>query len=125
CAPAPIYVFYGYGNITILFDSERTEARVAEIERKKEHALAVLKALGDRTRLEILRLIAQHEDQINGKRLAAKLKLSPSAVSRHLAQLKEAGLLVESSPDNRAITYRLQREALTGLPDVLLEVFYH
>lgn len=124
-AGSPVYMFYGYGNITVLFDSERTEARMAQIAQNKERALEVLKALSDSSRLDILRLIAQQEGRMNGKRLAAKLNLSPSAVSRHLTQLREAGVIVEETRDNRTITYRLQREALTSLPDRLLDFLYH
>jgi len=124
-AGSPVYMFYGYGNITVLFDSERTEARVAQIAQNKERALEVLKALSDSSRLDILRLIAQQEGRMNGKRLAAKLNLSASAVSRHLAQLRDAGVIVEETRDNRTITYRLQREALTSLPDRLLDFLFH
>ena len=117
----PVLVFYGYGNVTILFDSERTGPRTVQIEQSKTRALGVLKALGDGSRLDILRLIARHEGTINGKRIAEKLNLSASAVSRHLAQLKEAGLVVEETQDNRTITYQLQREIVTTLPDRVLD----
>ena len=116
-----VLMFYGYGNVTILFDSERSGPRAAQIEESKTRALGVLKALGDGSRLDILRLIARHEGAMNGKRIAEKLDLSASAVSRHLAQLKEAGLVVEETQDNRTITYRLQRETVTSLPDRVLE----
>ncbi|MCL4237555.1 MAG: winged helix-turn-helix domain-containing protein [Anaerolineae bacterium] len=121
----PVLVFYGYGNVTILFDSERTGPRAAQIEESKARALSVLKALGDGSRLDILRQIAGHEGRMNGKRIAEKLNLSASAVSRHLTQLKEAGLILEETQDNRAITYRLQREAITGLPDRVLDYLLH
>lgn len=123
--PSSIFMFYGYGSVTVLYDSERTEARRAEIERGKEQALAVLKALGDSSRLEILRLIARHEGMMHGKKIAAHLELSASAVSRHLNQLKDAGLIAEESQDNRTITYRLQREAITSLPDRIMDYLYH
>ncbi|MBP8974225.1 MAG: winged helix-turn-helix transcriptional regulator [Anaerolineae bacterium] len=121
----PVLMFYGYGNVTILFDSERTGPRAAQIEESKARALGVLKALGDNSRLDILRLIARHESRMNGKRIAEKLNLSASAVSRHLAQLKEAGLILEEAQDNRTITYRLQREAITSLPDRVLDYLLH
>jgi DNA-binding transcriptional ArsR family regulator len=118
-------MFYGYGNVTILFDSEMTEARLAEIERGKEQAINSLKALGDNSRLDILRLIAHSEGKIHGKKIAESLSLSASAVSRHLTQLKDAGLIAEESQDNRTITYRLQKDTITGLPDKLLDYLYH
>ncbi|MBN1200945.1 MAG: winged helix-turn-helix transcriptional regulator [Anaerolineae bacterium] len=122
---SPVLIFYGYGNVTTLFDAERTEARRAEIERNKQQALVVLKALGDSSRLDILQLIAHYSGQMHGKKIAAKLNLSASAVSRHLAQLKDAGLIDEESHDNRTITYRLQRDVITTLPDHVLEYLYH
>ena len=118
-----VLMFYGYGNVTIFFDSERTESHTEEIERTKEEALGTLRALSDGTRLNILRLIARMEGQIHGKMIAAKLDLSASAVSRHLALLKEGGLIVEEPHDNR-ITYRLQKEAITTLPDKVLDFLY-
>jgi DNA-binding transcriptional ArsR family regulator len=122
---APVLVFYGYGNVTVLFDSERSGPRAAQIEQSKARALGVLKALSDGSRLDILRLIARHEGAMNGKRIAEKLNLSASAVSRHLAQLKEAGLVVEETQDNRTITYQLQRETVTTLPDRVLDYLLH
>lgn len=121
----PAYFFYGYGNVTILFDSERTESRLEELKQTKEHTLTLLKALGDNSRLDILRLIALSEGQYSGKKIAAKLKLSASAVSRHLGQLKEAGLIVEESEDNRTITYQFQSDVVKSLPDKLLDLLYH
>ena len=118
------FMFYGYGNVTVLFDSEQTESRLAEIERGKQQAVAVLKALGDPSRLDILRLVAHFEGSIHGKKIAAKLELSASAVSRHLNQLKDAGLLMEETADNRTITYRLQRDVITSLPERLLDYLY-
>ncbi|MBN1562826.1 MAG: winged helix-turn-helix transcriptional regulator [Anaerolineae bacterium] len=123
--PSPVYIFYGYGNITVIFDSERTEARLAEVEQSKESLLAAFKALSDGSRLDILRLITQHEGTMNGKMIAKKLSLSAPTVSRHLGQLKEAGIITEESTDNRTITYKLQREAVQQLPDVLLEYLWH
>lgn len=115
-----VYMFYGYGNVTILFDCARTEARLAQLENTKHEVLAVAKALGDSTRLNILQLIAQHEGHIHGKKIASMLNISTSAVSRHLTQLREAGLIVEEH-ENRIITYHLQRDAIQNLPERLLD----
>lgn len=123
--PTPVVIFYGYGNITVVFDSERTQERLAQIEQGKDHALAILKALGDSSRLDIVRQIARREGMINGKQIAAKLKLSASAVSRHLGQLKEAGVITEETRDNRAITYYVQWDALKTLPDLLTDYLRH
>ncbi len=118
-----VLMFFGYGNVTVLFDSQRTQAHAVEMEQAREEALSALRALSDGTRLKILRLISRMEGEIHGKMIAAKLELSASAVSRHLALLKEGGLLVEEPRDNR-ITYRLQKEAITSLPDKVLDYLY-
>ncbi len=123
--PGSVFMHYGYGNVTVLFDSERTEARQAEIQRHREQILTIFKALGDSSRLDIMRQIAQHEGTLHGKKIAAKLNLSPSAVSRHLSQLKDAGLILEESQDNRTITYRLNMEMLKALPEHLWETLYN
>lgn len=117
-------IFYGYGNITILFDSERTAARADEVKRNRQDVLDVTKALSDGTRLEILRLISHAEGNIHGKMIAAKLEISTSAVSRHLNQLRDSGLITEIH-DNRVINYALVRETVTQLPDKLLDFLFY
>ena len=62
---------------------------------------------------------------MNGKAIAKKLNLSAPTVSRHLGQLKEAGIISEESADNRTITYTLQREAIFDLPDTLMDYLWH
>jgi DNA-binding transcriptional ArsR family regulator len=122
--PRNVFMFYGYGKIIVLFDCERTEARIAEIERTKDEVLQTLRGLGDENRLKILRLIAHAEGQIHGKKIAHRLDLSPATVSRHLAQLKDGNLISEESLDKRTIVYRLKKETLTALPDVLMDYLY-
>ena len=84
----------------------------------------MLRALADENRLKILRLISEEELAYNGRKIAEKLKLSPSVVSRHLGQLKDAGLVIEHSPDNRNILYIAQREKISELPQILLRYLY-
>ncbi len=123
--PSQVFMLYGYGNVTVLFDSERTAALVAEMQQHKERLLATFKALGDGSRLDILRMIAQHEGMINGKKIAEHLDLSAPTVSRHLTQLRDAGLIAEESQDNRTITYYIQRDAIQALPKALLDLLHH
>ncbi len=120
-----VLMFYGYGNITILFDCNMTEDRRTAIELARAEALSTLKGLGDDTRLKILNLIAKDEGHYSGKLLASRLGLSASAVSRHLTQLKEGRLIVEATEDNRTITYRLHKETITALPEKLLDYLFN
>jgi DNA-binding transcriptional ArsR family regulator len=122
--PSRVYRFFGYGNVTILFDPQFTEERKIAIEQAKDEAMATLKALNDETRLEILRLIVQHhKGHPHGKILAEKVGFSPSAVSRHLALLKDGNLIAEE-PQKNLIAYRFQKETLFSLVDKLLDYLY-
>lgn len=121
--PSRVYQFFGYGNVTVLFDPRFNEARIEGLKMAKQEASATLKALDDERRLEILRLIAQHGGKINGKAIAERLNISPSAVSRHLALLQEGNLIVEEQHKN-TITYQFQRETLSTLVEKLFDYLY-
>jgi DNA-binding transcriptional ArsR family regulator len=121
---AQSYVFFGYGNVTFLFDSLLSEERVTVINASKEQALEIAKALGDSTRLNILRLIAQDGHHMHGKRIAEKLDISPSAVSRQLGQLRDSGLIAEEPQSNQTVAYHLITEAITSLPDKILDYLF-
>jgi DNA-binding transcriptional ArsR family regulator len=121
---APSYLFFGYGNVTVLFNSEATLARISEIEQRKDQALLVTKALSDTTRLNIMKLIAGHDGFMHGKRIAEKLDLSPSSVSRQLAQLRDSGLVSEERHDDQTVTYWLIKDAITSLADKILDYLY-
>ncbi|MBX3061855.1 MAG: winged helix-turn-helix transcriptional regulator [Anaerolineae bacterium] len=121
--PSRVYKFFGYGNVTLLFDPQYTEDRRQAVKHAKEEALSALKALDDETRLKILRLIVQHGNRMHGKNIAEHLNISASAVSRHLALLKEGGLIVEE-PQKNLIAYRFNKETLSQLTDKLLDYLY-
>ena len=108
-------VFFGWGRVTVIYACSMGEGAQKEIKRRAGESIKVLKALGDEKRLKLLRAIALHEKSVNGQWLARKLELSPSVVSRHLSQLKAAGLIEEFSPDNRAITYSLRMDTVRAL----------
>jgi DNA-binding transcriptional ArsR family regulator len=74
--------------------------------------VAGFSALGDETRLQISRLVA--EEPRSTKELAALLSLSDSAVSRHLKILEAAGL-VTGQRDGYFVLYRLVPERLDVL----------
>jgi DNA-binding transcriptional ArsR family regulator len=112
-------IYFGYGQITILFDCARTEQRENDIASAKTRAVETMRALADETRISILKFLGQHENSANGRMIAQSLGLSASVVSRHLRQMKDAGLVEENSPDNRNITYRLLFDRLYEIPAAL------
>ncbi len=74
--------------------------------------LPALKAVADKTRLQILTLLLAHHDC--GRALAAKLGISQAAVSQHLKVLREAGLLT-GEKRGYFMHYRVRREKLREL----------
>lgn len=78
-----------------------------------ERAAALFRALGDPTRLLILRHLFGGEHRVAD--LTAHLDLAQSTVSAHVACLRECGLL-DARPVGRATLYSLAHpELLTGL----------
>jgi DNA-binding transcriptional ArsR family regulator len=79
---------------------------------------AVLKALADRHRRQILRLVQQHE--MPAGEIAAQFAMTQQAVSLHLSVLKQAGLVVDRRDGARRL-YRFRPEALQPVRTVLDE----
>jgi DNA-binding transcriptional ArsR family regulator len=79
---------------------------------------AVLRALADPHRRQILRLV-QHGELPAGQ-IAAHFDLTQQAVSQHLTVLKRAGLLAERRDGTRRL-YRLRSESLEPLRTLLDE----
>ncbi len=75
-------------------------------------AAALFRSLGDPTRLAILRRLAIGEARVG--ELVEEVGLAQSTVSKHLACLKECGL-VDSEPVGRASVFRLSQPALSDL----------
>ena len=75
-------------------------------------AAALFRSLGDPTRLAILRRLAIGEARVG--ELVEEIGLAQSTVSKHLACLKECGL-VDSEPVGRASVFRLSQPALIDL----------
>ncbi len=67
------------------------------------------RALGDETRLRILRLLAERDRYLT--ELAAELELSKPTVSHHLAQLRSAGLVTWNEQGNLTY-YTLRRDRI-------------
>ncbi len=79
-------------------------------------AARLLNALGERSRLRIIELLAQRD--LSTRELAGFLQTSEPVVSRHLRVLYEAGVL-QRRRESYFVLYRLRREALHALRDML------
>jgi DNA-binding transcriptional ArsR family regulator len=75
-------------------------------------AAALFRSLGDPARLAILRRLAEGEARVVD--LTAHLGLAQSTVSKHLACLRDCGL-VDMRPVGRASVYRLTQPALLDM----------
>lgn len=81
------------------------QSDLALLERKACEAAGLLKLIGNENRLLILcRLIAEHEMSVGD--LAAAVGLSQSALSQHLARMREEGI-VAARREGQAIHYRI------------------
>src|SRR3954462_8331600 len=81
---------------------------------------AVLRALADPHRRQILRLV-QHAELPAGQ-IAASFTLTQQAVSQHIGVLKQAGLLSERREGTRRL-YALHHEALEPVRQLLGELW--
>lgn len=75
-------------------------------------AAGVLRLLADPTRLDLLRLLADGSQDVNG--LTSQVDASRSSVSQHLGRLRLAGL-VRSRRDGRRMLYSLTSDHLRTL----------
>lgn len=82
-------------------------------------AIALFKALADKSRLQILKSLALEDMYV--ERLAQRLDLTPATISFHLKKLSQAGA-VSSYKSQYYTMYALNREVLnTGILDLILE----
>jgi ArsR family transcriptional regulator, arsenate/arsenite/antimonite-responsive transcriptional repressor len=82
-----------------------------------QNLVKVFKALGDANRIRILKLLQEKPMSVSG--LTAVLGIAQPCVSRHLRQLKEAGL-VEDQRRVPCTEYRLSAAAVNEYVPVLL-----
>lgn len=88
-----------------------------------EHASVVLKLLGDKTRLAMMKLLSEHECCVC--ELVELFHISQSAISQHLRKLKDIGLVKEErrgqwvfySINQQSDTYELLLAVLNFIPD--------
>jgi DNA-binding transcriptional ArsR family regulator len=77
---------------------------------------AVIQAIGDSRRREILRLVRDRE--LPAGEIAARFEVTRPAISQHLTVLKNAGLVSERRDGTRRL-YRARPEALAELRSFL------
>ena len=81
-----------------------------------DKALAkIFKALGDETRLEIVRMLAGKERCVCA--FLGIFSMTQPAISNHLRVLREAGVVIDSK-EGRWIFYRLNPEAFNALEGI-------
>lgn len=86
----------------------------------EQHVIAMLGALSQDTRLQIVRyLVERGETGAPAGRIGAKVGASSSRASFHLSVLEKAGLIM-SERQSRSIIYRADLENLGGLVSFLL-----
>ena len=96
-------------------------AGIAALERKAAEAAGLLKLLANETRLLILcRLALNGEMAVN--ELAAAAKLSQSALSQHLAKMREEGLLATRRAA-QTVFYRIDHPDAARLLAVLKDIY--
>ena len=85
-----------------------------------ERALSALAALGQPTRLQIFRLLMQHEpDGLQAKAISQAVNMAHNTLSTHLAILARAGL-VTGERQGRLIIYRANIEGVRSLISFLV-----
>jgi ArsR family transcriptional regulator len=72
----------------------------------------IFKALGDETRLEIVRMLVDKERCVCA--FLTSFPMSQPAISNHLRVLREAGVVIDSR-EGRWIFYRLNPEAMSAI----------
>lgn len=93
---------------------------VQELTSNSAAAAAFLKAISNQNRLRILCELTSGERSVS--ELEARVPLSQSALSQHLAKLREAGM-VATRRDAQTINYRLADDRVERLMSVLHDMF--
>lgn len=96
---------------------------MTDLSQMQEHAQAaanLLKALANENRLMILCSLIEGEVSVGD--LNARVPLSQSALSQHLASLREAGL-VSTRKEAQTVYYRLEGVAAVRVIEVLQSIY--
>lgn len=91
-----------------------------EMSRKAEEAVVLLRALSHEARLRVLCELAAGERNVG--ELVASSGLSQSALSQHLARLREEGL-VETRRDAQTIYYSVSNPKVLRMVRLLYELY--
>ena len=83
-------------------------------------AVSLLKGLANESRLMIMCVLSEGEVSVG--ELNQRIKLSQSALSQHLAVLREQGM-VKTRRESQTIYYRLEDTAAMSIIDLLHEVY--
>ncbi|MET7302755.1 metalloregulator ArsR/SmtB family transcription factor [Embleya sp. NPDC005575] len=102
--------------------SHAYDAQVHEESERYAVAVEVLTLLADRTRLALLRRLAEGEADVGT--LTEACGASRTSVSQHLARLRLAGL-VTTSKEGRRVVYALPHGHVSRLVDEALRVADH
>ena len=106
--------------MTDLDTLSRPPADLAALQDKAAHAARLLKALSNERRLLILCRLGAGEASVGA--LQAELGVSQSALSQHLAVLREDGL-VATRREAQTIHYRIADPAALTLIGVLVDLY--
>ena len=88
---------------------------------ESEQAILAFAALAQPTRLEVFRLLMQHEpDGLPAGEVARHLAVPHNTMSTHLAVLNRAGL-IEAERQGRSIVYRANLDAVRMLTSFLVK----
>jgi DNA-binding transcriptional ArsR family regulator len=88
---------------------------------RSESAVEALSALAQEHRLALFRLLVQAGDKgMAAGAIAEKLGVPNSSLSFHLAQLRNAGLILQER-QHRSLIYRANYPAMNALVDYLME----
>jgi DNA-binding transcriptional ArsR family regulator len=86
-----------------------------------EQAILALSALAQPTRLDVFRLLMEHEpDGLAAGEIARRIAVPHNTMSTHLAILTRAGL-IGAERQSRSIVYRPQLETVRGLAGFLVK----
>lgn len=105
-------MFYRLGPVQIFFYSPQHEEPAAD-EAPPESLTLGFSALGDATRLKLLRLIAR--ESLPAQEMAARLGVNESTVSRHLRLLVEAGIAARERQEGKFVLYSVQIDRVEQL----------